>query len=141
LLAAAVLTTGCGSSAHHKNAAPTSPSSDDATLATSGAFSVRLLWLDGPNVSRNSTLRLSFFAPGGEPATTVADVSVRLWMTTMVHGGGDAQQKTHWVEGVASDVVVDNFSFTMGGPWDVHVKATVNGQADEAVIPVTVSGS
>lgn len=85
------------------------------------------------------TIQLHFTDANGVAAESVSDVTLKPWMTIHNHGTATKKLKLTPVEGKPDVIEVTNLWFTMGGPWDLLITATVNGTADDAILPVEVA--
>ena len=133
--------TGC-SNKSGKNGDHSSQASTQASEAKGQYFSAKIVsWSVGPEVSGDSLADINnaciveITTPtGGIPdSLTVQDIFP--YMKVHGHGAPD-EQITFTVEG--NRLKISKIAFTMSGPWELHVKATTNGQSEELEIPVVV---
>lgn len=98
-------------------------------------------WTTGPEVSGdsldaiNNACVIEITTPEGQLPTTLTVQDIFPYMKVHGHGAPD-DQIAFKIEG--NTVTVSKIAFTMSGPWELHVKATVNGQSEELEIPVVV---
>jgi hypothetical protein len=98
-------------------------------------------WGFGPEVSGDSidtiknTCTIEVTTPDGQLPTSLSVQDIFPYMKVHGHGAPD-DQITFTIEG--NKITVSKIAFTMSGPWELHVKATVNGQTEELEIPVVV---
>jgi hypothetical protein len=132
---------GCSEKAS-KNGDQSSQTSTQVSEAKGKYFSAKIVsWSVGPEVSGdsisdiNNACIIEVTTPtGGIPdSLTVQDVFP--YMKVHGHGAPD-EQITYTIEG--NRIKVSKIAFTMSGPWEIHVKATSNGQSEELEIPVVV---
>lgn len=98
-------------------------------------------WTTGPEVSGdsidtiNNACVFEITTLEGHLPTSLTVQEIFPYMKVHGHGAPD-DQITFKIEG--NTVTVSKIAFTMSGPWELHVKATVNGQSEELEIPVVV---
>jgi hypothetical protein len=100
-----------------------------AGMAQDEAFSVILDWALAQHGGT-----LIFTTPTGDPATSVADVAVRLFMPAHGHDGFYPAVRVHAQDNDA--FALDHLYPSMPGDWQVDVRATVNGTRDKAVLAI-----
>ncbi|MBM3383238.1 MAG: hypothetical protein FJY29_12505 [Betaproteobacteria bacterium] len=98
-------------------------------------------WTAGPEVSGDSideiknACQIEITTPDGQVPASLSVQDIFPYMKVHGHGAPD-EQITFTIEG--NKVSVNRIAFTMSGPWELHIKATVNGQSEELEIPVVV---
>ena len=98
-------------------------------------------WTTGPEVSGDSlgeiknACIIEITTPDGQVPTSLSVQDIFPYMKVHGHGAPD-EQISFTVEG--NKVSVNKIAFTMSGAWELHIKATVNGQSEELEIPVVV---
>lgn len=109
-------------------------------LAKGGHWRVSPNWFVGPSAGETqqieNKLQLLFVTPAGAAVDTLTDVSFVPFMSKHGHGLGRIKPKVSI--GELGAVSVTGLQFTMPGPWEISVKGTVDGVADEAVLNVDV---
>ncbi len=101
------------------------------------SFTLKLDWLKKPGVSELEHLRITFANRDRTLPEKVEAVKFLPFMTIHGHPGATRRQ-TVTSENQDNTYIVQGFSFTMSGPWDLIVTATINGKQDKLVIPVEV---
>ncbi|NBO39757.1 hypothetical protein EBU99_14420 [bacterium] len=129
-----------------KSSAQGSSSGSQAASALGQAkgniFTAKILsWSKGPEVSGDSVSEMNNAcvieiktADDKVPESiSVSDI----FPFMKIHGHGAPDDQITWkVEG--NQIIASKISFIMSGPWELHVKAVVNGQTEELEIPVVV---
>lgn len=98
-------------------------------------------WNFGPEVSGDSleTIKnscvIEVTTVDGQIPTSLSVQKVFPYMKVHGHGAPD-DQITSSIDG--NKISVSKIAFTMSGSWELHLKATVNGQTEELEIPVLV---
>lgn len=109
-------------------------------LSKEGHWRISPIWNASPGFSTDvviaNKLQLLFVSVAGGVVNSLSDVTVTPYMTEMNHGNGNLEPTI--VIGELGAVAVTNLRFSMEGPWDIIVKATVDGHTDQAVFPATV---
>lgn len=123
-------------------AVPLLLTSGQGATSRTGAFRAAITrWVSGPSVTLGEDGRNAFEitlarADGTAPASvTVGEVFP--YMKVHGHGSPRAYQPALAVEG--SVVKVTRLGFVMEGPWEVVVRATIDGREDTVEIPVEVA--
>lgn len=142
LVMAALTFTGCGHDKSTKKSEPSPQVSepgtpvDGAIFSKNRTFQVKLDWITGPINEDPSSVKVSLFNLDGAPAEDAANFSFLPFMTVHGHPGSTKMMSVETEKpGVYK---VQDFYFTMAGPWDLIIKATIGGAADEAVIGVDI---
>lgn len=126
------------------DAAPKHPKIDGldlskTILSNDGHWRVAVTWNTGPVFSPRpqieNKLQLLFVTPNGAAVDSVKDVDFIPYMPNMGHG---LNSKQRIVIGEIGAVAVSELWFNMAGPWQITVKATVDGVADTAVFNADV---
>lgn len=102
------------------------------------AFRLAVEWLEGPAISETNRCRLVFFDKQGQAAHTVSGVKLKQWMKSMNHGAATIDLELSHEAERADAVLVSGLYFSMGGPWELLVSATVNGTTDKIEYAVEV---
>lgn len=113
-------------------------SESEATQSKDGAFWVKVVWADGPRAEEYQKVTLTFADGARLLPTEVKDVDAKSWMPSMGHGGADDDRAVAKDAEKANVYTVSDLWLTMGGAWELRVKATVNGKADTAHVKVDV---
>ncbi len=139
-LAAPIMLTCCGQGGGRS---PDLAEGDKAEQKISGAiFSAKILeWRTGPEVSGDSLDQIRnscVIEISTNKGTNPESLSVqRVFPYMKIHGHGAPDKQV--VFSVADNrVIVDKIAFTMSGPWELHVDATVDGQREKVEIPIVV---
>lgn len=132
---------GCSENSSHKSAHSANATAQNQE-AKGNFFQAKITrWTTGPEVSGdsidtiNNTCVIEITTPDGQVPTSLTVQDIFPYMKIHGHGAPD-DQITFKIEG--NTVTVSKIAFTMSGPWELHVKATVNGQSEELEIPVEV---
>jgi hypothetical protein len=105
-------------------------------------FAARIVsWTQGPEVSGdvlsdiNNSCIIEIQTADGQIPSSISVLHVFPFMKVHGHGAPDEQIK---MELNGNQLKVSKIAFTMSGPWELHLRATVNGQTEELEIPVAV---
>lgn len=105
-------------------------------------FSARITrWAVGPEVSGdsiseiNNSCEIEITTPSGGIPESTSIQAVFPFMKVHGHGAPDEQITTS-LQG--NKLTVSKIAFTMSGPWELHIQATVDGKYEELEIPVVV---
>lgn len=102
--------------------------------SANGEFLAKTTWIEGPMVGSNS-FNVEILDSTQQLPHSLSVVEVKPWMTTHGHGSPMRNQKVTVQNNV---IMVSGLSFVMAGPWDVHLKLTVNGKEDTVTLAVDV---
>lgn len=86
------------------------------------------------SVSALFTLRL----PDSSIPKSVTEMDIDPWMPSMGHGTYRGDQKITAIDPALGLFRVDGLYFTMGGPWELRIDATVNGTKDRVLLSVGI---
>jgi hypothetical protein len=101
-------------------------------------FSAQIEWLVGPVANEFSTARVNFNLSDGAVIRSIDAVVFDPQMPSMGHGTETEYQKIEPVAGEPGSIIVEGIYFIMGGPWEILLTASVNGQMDRVRLPVDV---
>ena len=131
----------CSENSSHKSSHSANESAQNQEAKGKFFHAKILRWTTGPEVSGdsldtiNNACVIEITTLEGQLPTNLSVQDVFPYMKVHGHGAPD-DQITFKIEG--NTVTVSKIAFTMSGPWELHVKATVNGQSEELEIPVEV---
>lgn len=114
----------------------------EAAVVRGKVFAARIVqWQRGPQVSEDispeslSKCEIEITTLDGQVPAALSVETAYPYMK--IHGhGAPSGQITRTLQG--NRLTVDNIMFTMSGPWELRVKASVNGQTEELELPVVV---
>ena len=102
--------------------------------APTGAALIEAKWINGPlgNGATDNQVSLSFFTHGssGERITDYMVYSASIYMKIHSHGGIDDRIKIRAGE-KKGEWIIENFAFTMDGPWELRIWAGRAGRERE----------
>ncbi len=109
-------------------------------VSKNASYRVDVEWVQGPDFeNEDNQVRLLFFTTGGKAASAVVLDDFHPWMTSMGHGAPTIDIEWQTQDAATPHIiVVKGLMFTMGGPWDLMIEATVDGTADKAAFPVDI---
>lgn len=118
---------------------------DGHLVFSEGAVHAHLYWEQGPQVGKESILRIEFRKGADHTATEITEnVEVVLWMPDMGHGSAPTSlQRVLGANGEAQPGVyrVSNVYFVMGGKWDVRlILRHADDSEEQQVLPVVLEG-
>jgi YtkA-like len=143
-----LLAFGCGpkSESHEPGAESSPPQSDNVAAADIRAdawsarrtFGVTWSWDTAVKAETFVNAEVTFITPEGKAPDSVVDIEIDPWMPSMGHGTATDDQQISPVIGSPGKFKIKGIYFIMGGPWEIRLKATVNGSADRAALKVGV---
>lgn len=114
----------------------------EAAFVRGKVFSARIVsWERGPKVSDDTSAQslskcvIEIITVDGQVPQSITVTDVFPYMKMHGHGAPSGQI-IRSLDG--NKLTVDNIMFIMSGSWELHVKATVNGQTEELELPVAV---
>ncbi len=139
LLGGLVAVTGGACSKQGDDPKPNDQASFD--LDPNRKITLSLTWTANLVAENFLNAKLKFAVSDQSKVEKVTISKFKPWMPTMGHGTYTDKQKVIVSPEDPSVLTVENVYFTMGGPWEIEVGATVDGLPYDSKIPVTVSGA
>jgi len=114
---------------------------DEGVISSQGFFRARIKeWQSGPQVTQNESTRnafsIEFATKTGHKPTSLDSIQVTPFMKIHGHGVPRAYLPVWNVEDHL--VHITQLGFIMAGPWQIIVRARVNGIEDSIEIPIEV---
>ncbi len=106
--------------------------------SSNALFNVQETWLQGPSSISENTLLLKFQDAQGNPIQGVKVLKVSPWMKIHGHGAPEGGIRFAATETLGSEWKVEGLEFTMTGPWELRVEASVGEVTDFVEVTVDV---
>lgn len=143
-----LLAFGCGkeSRSREPGAEPSPPQSDNITAGSPRPdvwserrrFRVNWAWDTAVKAEALVSAVLTFVTPEGKSPNSVAQIEIDPWMPSMGHGTATVDQVIVPAHGRPGVFQINGLYFIMGGPWEIRIRATVDGSEDRAALKVNV---
>ena len=114
---------------------PHAPLLESGVESVGKIFRATISWVAHPKARQYATARVQITLPIAS-VTSLDAIIFDPQMPTHGHGTFVDDQKV--TVDPPNTIQVENVFFAMGGPWVVHVTATVNGKTDTVLLPVDV---
>jgi hypothetical protein len=111
-------------------------STAESLASPKGVFRAKLVFEQGPFVTKESIARIEFSDPLLHTPINLSEIEIKPWMSVHGHGAPTRNMRVQILD--SHTVQVSGLVFVMSGPWELQVSAFVNGQKDQVILPLSV---